>query len=105
MLGCTFTNGGRLSKVFYVNNIGDDSSFSELACLFSNVGDVESLTLEVNTESARGMSFGVVEMATADQAQDCVARFHGEMLMGSRLSMSSNKPRVWPALPEKKKRR
>lgn len=79
------------SKIFYVNNHGQAVDVSELESLFTSVGDVESFRMEIHQESQR--EFGVVEMKTEQQAQDCIERFHGQFVIGQTLSVSASKPK------------
>lgn len=78
-----------MSNIFYVNNLSQTSDLAQLEFLFSTVGDVKNLQLEMYPETSRG--FAVVEMETDQQAADCVERFRGESAFGQALSITLEK--------------
>ncbi len=82
-----------MNQIFYVNNIRQARDLSELENLFSLVGDVESQRLELHPRSTRGAGFGIFVMATQQQAEDCIERFHGTQALGQTLSLTSHKPK------------
>jgi hypothetical protein len=88
-----------MSRIFYVNNLRQASDLSELESMFSLVGDVESQRMESHLHSSRGVGFGVFEMATEQQAADCIERFHGVTLLGYPLSVTAKMPVVMPMAP------
>lgn len=81
-----------MSNIFYINNLGQKDDLSELESLFTTVGDVESLRLEIDQKTNRGI--GVVEMKTEQQALDCIERFDGHVVIGQTLSVTAGRPKV-----------
>jgi len=80
-----------LSKIFYVNNLAQSINLAELESLFTMVGDVESFRVETHPQPYKTTSIGVVEMATEQQAADCIERFHGQSALGQTLSVVADK--------------
>ncbi|MGE0528072.1 MAG: hypothetical protein AB7G93_06680 [Bdellovibrionales bacterium] len=80
-----------MSKTLYIHRLGE-IELSEVEFLFSSVGDVADIRAEIHPDSRIGTRFGVVEMATEQQAADCIDRFNGQFKFGQTLSVSSNKP-------------
>ncbi len=93
-----------MSAVFYVNNLDQSADLEKLEYLFTTVGDIKSLRLEMHEKTTRG--YAVVEMDTEQQAKDCIERFSGFSDLGRALSLSFVKllPRVIaaPTLKSKK---
>ena len=83
----------------YVRDFGNET---DLECLFSNVGTVQSASmseLEVNGVRRR---VAYIEMATPDEMLDCIARFHGMKTDGYTLTVTEDKPHVpAPTRPRK----
>lgn len=59
--------------------------------MFTMVGDVESFRVETQAQPYKTTSIGVVEMATEQQAADCIERFHGQSALGQTLSVVADK--------------
>lgn len=83
-----------MSAVFYVNNLDQSADLEKLEYLFTTVGDIKSLKLEIHEKTTRG--YAVVEMETEQQAMDCIERFTGFSALGRALSLSVEKllPRI-----------
>ena len=84
-----------MSKTLYVSNLGQQLDLADLEDLFTTVGDVTSKRLQF----LPGISiyeFGVIEMGSEEQAQDCVTRFNGSEMNGHALSVRATMPRPVP---------
>lgn len=66
-------------------------NLAELESLFTMVGDVERFSVETVPDAYKTTSIGVVEMATEQQAADCIERFHGQSALGQTLSVVADK--------------
>jgi len=76
-----------MNRTLYVQHSGRTLDLSAIEDLFTNVGDVEHSSSEVNPESASGSKIGILVMATEQQALDCSERFHGHVVDGYPLSV------------------
>src|SRR5262249_39541165 len=59
---------------------------------FARVGAVESASVVTDRDTGRSRGFGFVEMATAEEANDAVARLNGTELDGRRIKGELAKP-------------
>lgn len=59
--------------------------------MFTMVGDVQSFRVEAPPQPYKTTSIGIVEMATEQQAADCIERFHGQAVSGQTLSVVADK--------------
>lgn len=78
-------------KRLHVRNLPQSVDSYDLETLFSNVGNV--IKAEV-IEAEVGPARGYVEMATEEEAADCILRFNGQNLMGNILIVTEDKPHV-----------
>lgn len=77
----------------YVRDFGNET---DLECLFSNVGTVQSTKLGELVVNGVRRRVAYIEMATADEMADCIARFHGMKTDGYTLTVTEDKPHVAP---------
>jgi RNA recognition motif-containing protein len=78
----------------YVGNLPFSATEEELKELFSQAGEVKSVTLITDKFSGQPRGFGFVEMSTQEEMQNAVAKFN-EYQMGDRaLRVNIAKPRV-----------
>ena len=70
-----------------VSNLPDSVDASALEDMFTLVGDVCRVTVESS-------GVGRVEMSNAEQAQDGIAHFHGQVSGGQILVVREDKPHV-----------
>jgi RNA recognition motif-containing protein len=78
----------------YVQNLPIAVDSSELECMFGNVGDVFSATVQVISDPNGDRRVGYVHMATQEQALDCIDRFNGQKKDGKVLIVREDKPHV-----------
>jgi RNA recognition motif-containing protein len=62
--------------------------------MFTTVGNVESATVMTSPETGLSLGYGYVEMATPEEAMDCIERFHGFEKDGLRLAVTKDIPHV-----------
>ena|ERR1700688_4793015 len=82
-----------MDAILYVRHPGQEMDLSELEDLFTTVGDVESCRLELMPETGRTTKIGIIQMASQQQAADCVERFHGQLMNGHALSVDLQMPK------------
>jgi cold-inducible RNA-binding protein len=83
-----------MSSKLYVGNLSFDTLEHELEELFSGAGTVESANIITDRDTGRSRGFGFVEMSTAEEANEAIAKFNGTDLGGRDLVVNEAKPRV-----------
>jgi RNA recognition motif-containing protein len=78
----------------YVGNLSFRTSGDELRELFSQAGNVESVSVVEDRETGRSRGFGFVEMATPEEAQAAIEQFNGRELGGRNLTVNEAKPKT-----------
>ena len=92
-----------MNKTLYVCHSGQAMDLSAIEDLFATVGDVETSQFVMARDFTRAMRIGILEMATAQQALDCMERFNGHSMNGHVLSVDTKPPKSAP-IPTAKKR-
>jgi RNA recognition motif-containing protein len=82
-----------MTKKLYVGNLSYDSTEAQLRELFSQVGQVDSVSLITDRDSGRSKGFGFVEMNTEDASQEAIKRFNGYTLNDRALTVNEARPR------------
>lgn len=80
------------SKLF-VGNLKFDTTREELESLFSQVGQVASVSLPVERETGRPRGFAFVEYAADEHAQEAIQRFNGFDLRGRQIRVNAAEDR------------
>jgi RNA recognition motif-containing protein len=78
-------------KVF-IGSLSFSTSSDRLREAFARIGTVESASVVTDRDTGRSRGFGFVEMATAEEANDAVARLNGTELDGRRINVEIAKP-------------
>ena len=76
-----------MAHKLFVGGIAFSTSTERLRELFAQVGAVESATVVTDRDTGQSRGFGFVEMATAEEADQAVARFNGQELDGRQLKV------------------
>ncbi len=82
-----------MTKRLYVGNLPYSVTEDQLRDLFTQVGEIERLTIITDRETGRSKGFGFVEMATEELAQEAIRRFNGYSLSNRSLTVNEAKPR------------
>jgi cold-inducible RNA-binding protein len=82
-----------MSMKLYVGNLAFQTTSDELKELFSQVGNVESVTVIEDRETGRSRGFGFIEMATKEEGQKAIEQFNGKELNGRALTVNEAKQR------------
>ena len=69
-----------MTTKLYVGNLAYTVTEEELHALFTQAGNVQSVTLPTNRETGRPRGFGFVEMATEEEARKAISMFDGKTL-------------------------
>ena len=83
-----------MGKKFYVGNLSDSVSSSELQTWFTPFGTVQRAQVIQDRDMGRSKRFGVVEMDTDAQAQSAIQGLNDCEHEGRWLIVSEDKPRV-----------
>lgn len=80
-----------MAHKLFVGGLSFSTTTDQLRALFAQVGAVEAATVVTERDTGRSRGFGFVEMATAEEAEQAIARFNGTDLGGRRLSVERAK--------------
>ena len=72
-------------KRLYVSNLSYSTTEDELEELFSEAGEIVSVTILTDRDTGRSRGFGFIEFETEAQAQEARTRFNGVELGGRNL--------------------
>ena len=81
-----------MAHKLFVGGLSFSTSNERLREVFSEVGHVESAVVVTDRDTGRSRGFGFVEMATAEEADQAVARLNGRELDGRSLKVEKSKP-------------
>jgi len=76
----------------FIGSLSFTTSTERLREAFARIGTVESASVVTDRDTGRSRGFGFVEMATAEEANDAVARLNGTELDGRRIKVELAKP-------------
>jgi RNA recognition motif-containing protein len=80
-------------KRLYVGDLPSETTDAMLTTLFSEVGEIESITLQ-NTSPVQ--TFAFIEMVSPEAAKEAVRLFNGFVLEGRRLIVHTVPPKSRP---------
>jgi cold-inducible RNA-binding protein len=81
-----------MSKRIYVGNMSYQTTEADLANLFEQVGQVESVSIITDRDTGRSKGFAFVEMSSED-ADKAIAQFNGTEINGRSLTVNEARPR------------
>ncbi len=76
----------------FIGSLAFSTSTERLREAFARIGTVESASVVTDRDTGRSRGFGFVEMATAEEANEAVARLNGTELDGRRIKVELAKP-------------
>lgn len=82
-----------MAKKLYVGNLSYGATEDQIRELFTQAGEVETVSLVTDRETGRPRGFGFVEMATEEGAQEAIKRFNGYSLDQRALTVNEARPR------------
>ena len=83
-----------MAKKLYVGGLSYGSNEDGLRGLFSQVGNVDTVTIITDRETGRSKGFGFVEMASEADAQAAIKKYDGTEFEGRRLTVNEAKPQA-----------
>jgi len=78
----------------YVGNLPFSATEEELKTLFSQAGEVKSVTIITDKFSGQPRGFGFIEMSTQEEMQNAVAKFNGYQMGDRALKVNVARPKV-----------
>eukprot|EP01080_Neovahlkampfia_damariscottae_P005738 gene5738-9561_t len=78
-------------NVLYVHGLGPQIKESDVKDLFSKEGKVEKVTIIVDPQTNENRGFGFVEMATSQEADDCIKNLDGTEFVNTKISVEKSK--------------
>jgi cold-inducible RNA-binding protein len=82
-----------MARKLYVGNLPFSAGESELQELFAQAGAVDSVKVMRDMATGRARGFAFVEMATDDDAQKAIDKFHNYSFGGRNLTVNEARPR------------
>jgi len=82
-----------MAKNLYVGNMSFDTTEDRLRELFGAHGEVTSVNVITDRDTARPRGFAFVEMATEQAAQAAIAALDGQTVDGRELKVNEARPR------------
>jgi RNA recognition motif-containing protein len=76
-----------------VGNLPYSVNEDQLRTLFTQVGEITSVTMITDRYTGESKGFGFVEMSTEDEAKEAIKRFNGYTLDNRNLTVSEARPR------------
>lgn len=74
-----------MAQKLFIGGLSFSTSTDRLRETFAQAGQVESAAVVTDRDTGQSRGFGFVEMATAQEADEAIARFHGKELDGRQL--------------------
>lgn len=81
-----------MSTRIYVGNLSYKTTENDLASLFEQVGQVDSVNIITDRDTGRSKGFGFVEMGS-DDAEKAIAQLNGAEVDGRSLTVNEARPR------------
>lgn len=82
-----------MGRKLYVGNLPFSAGETELQELFASAGAVDSVKVMRDMATGRARGFAFVEMATDDDAQKAIDKFHNYSFGGRNLTVNEARPR------------
>ncbi len=93
-----------MSKRIFVGNLPFSTTEDELNSLFTEIGQVENITIISNRYSGRSRGFGFVEMANDNEADKAIEKLNGKVIEEREIVVSEAKPRTESRPPRDRNR-
>jgi cold-inducible RNA-binding protein len=85
-----------MAHKLFIGGLSFTTTEDRLRAAFAEVGTVESAAIVLDRDTGRSRGFGFVEMSTAEEAEQAIARFNGKDFDGRQIKVekaSSSQPR------------
>jgi RNA recognition motif-containing protein len=81
-----------MNNKLYVGNLPYSTTEDDLRQMFSEAGNIRSITIPMDKMSNRPRGFAFVEMETGEEASKAISLFNGQELDGRTLNVSEARP-------------
>jgi cold-inducible RNA-binding protein len=81
-----------MTKKLYVGNLNYQTTEDTLRELFSELGEVESVSVITDRYTGRSKGFAFVEMSTDSAAQEAISALNGKMVDDRELNVAEARP-------------
>lgn len=81
-----------MNNKLYVGNLPYSTSEDDLRQMFSEAGNIRSITIPMDKMSNRPRGFAFVEMETGEEASKAISMFNGQEMDGRTLNVSEARP-------------
>lgn len=85
----------------YVGGLPYATTEDSLRAAFAQAGNVTAAQIIMDKMTGRSKGFGFVEMATAEEAQNAIAMFHGKDFEGRTLTVNVARPKEEGGAPRR----
>ena len=82
-----------MGRRLYVGNLPFSAGETELQELFGQAGNVDNVKVMRDMATGRARGFAFVEMATDEEAQSAIEKFHNHEFGGRNLTVNEARPR------------
>lgn len=82
-----------MNKKLYVGNLSYDTTEAQVRELFSQAGEVDTVSLITDRDTGRAKGFGFVEMKTEEGSQQAIEKFNGRAFRDRTLTVNEARPR------------
>ncbi|MBW7930747.1 MAG: RNA-binding protein [Gammaproteobacteria bacterium] len=82
-----------MESKLYVGNLSYSTTEDDLRQLFSQAGNVKSVSVIKDRDTGRSKGFGFVEMGSDEDAQKAVSQFNGQSFQDRSLKVNVARPR------------
>ena len=83
-----------MNNKLYVGNLSFETTESDLQTLFSQAGNVQTVSIVRDRETGRARGFGFVEMGTDAEAQNAIDQFNAREFGGRNLTVNVARPQA-----------
>jgi RNA recognition motif-containing protein len=81
-----------MNNKLYVGNLPYSTTEDDLRQMFSEAGNIRSITIPIDKMSNRPRGFAFVEMETGEEASKAINLFNGQDMQGRTLNVSEARP-------------
>jgi len=83
-----------MTEKVYVGNLSYNTTEGTLRTLFSEFGEIESISMITDRETGRPKGFAFVEMATQQAAEKSISALNGKMVDDREIKVDKAKPQA-----------
>jgi RNA recognition motif-containing protein len=76
-----------MAQKLFIGGLPFSTDDARLRSAFSEIGEVQSVTVVTDRDTGRSRGFGFIEMATNEAAEQAIARFNGKDFDGRMLKV------------------